>query len=92
MKDTYYYPAIFHPEADGKYWIEFPNLKGCNSCGDNLEDALYMAKDCLEGYLLCLELDNEPIPEPQTITSDDPVYIISAYMPPIRESESHNKL
>lgn len=64
MKYNYY--AVFEKEKDGKYRIYYPDLLGCFSCGDNMEEALYMAKDALEGYLLISEEDNEFIGEPST--------------------------
>ena len=64
MKYNYY--AVFEKEKDGKYSIYYPDLPGCFSCGDNMEEALYMAKDALEGYLLISEEDNEFIREPST--------------------------
>lgn len=44
-----YYPAIFHEaEQDEKgYWLEFPDLPGCVSQGETLEEAVRMAKDAL---------------------------------------------
>ena len=35
--------------------VRFPDLPGCNTCGDDQEDALTMARDALGGHLLCLE-------------------------------------
>ena len=64
MKYNYY--AVFEKEKDGKYSIYYLDLPGCFSCGDNMEEALYMAKDALEGYLLISEEDNEFIREPST--------------------------
>lgn len=32
------YPAIFHRE-DG-YWVEFPDLIGCQSCGSTIEETM----------------------------------------------------
>ena len=43
----YVYPAIFTPEEDGSYSIVFPDLEGCYTCGDNLEDGIEMAEDAL---------------------------------------------
>ena len=43
-----YYPAVFHVAEDvGGYWIEFPDLPGCFSQGENDAEALEMAKDAL---------------------------------------------
>ena len=56
-KDKYIYPAIFEAEGE-QYNISFPDLD-IFTCGDNLEDALYMAKDLLGGYLYTLEEENK---------------------------------
>lgn len=45
-----FYPAIFHEEEDS-YWVEFPDLEGCFSRGDSLEDAYNNAKEALGLYL-----------------------------------------
>lgn len=46
------YPALFLKEKDSEsYTVIFPDLEGCISCGDNLNDAFKMAKDALGAYL-----------------------------------------
>ena len=40
MSSKYVYPAIFTPEENGGYSVLFPDLEGCYTCGDNLEDSL----------------------------------------------------
>ena len=47
----YVYPAVFTPEEDGKYSVFFPDLDGCYTCGDDLQDAIIMAEDVLAFYL-----------------------------------------
>lgn len=44
------YPAIFKKEEVG-YSVRFPDLSGCNTEGDNLEEAYEMAFDALGLYL-----------------------------------------
>lgn len=44
------YPAIFHKDKQG-YWVEFPDLPGCNTQGDTIEEAYKMAKEALALYL-----------------------------------------
>ena len=39
------YLAVFEPSTDGSYSIYFPDLPGCISVGNNLEEAARMAKD-----------------------------------------------
>lgn len=63
MKRHYVYPAIFHTEDIG-YSVFFPDLKGCQSQGDTLEEATIMAQEALGVYLECLVDDGKSIPEP----------------------------
>ncbi len=59
----YLYFAIFEPDIeDSGYTVTFPDLPGCITEGDNLSEALEMAEDALEGYLLVLEDEKEEIP------------------------------
>ena len=60
----YAYPAIFTPEENGTYSIVFPDLEGCYTCGDNLEDGIEMAEDVLALVLYGYEKDGKPIPLP----------------------------
>lgn len=95
MKDRYIYPAVFHVAEEGGYWMEFPDLIGANSQGEDLEDALYMAKDCLAVFLSCLEDSKEnipvaTIPYDAKLSNGDFVQLIEVYMPPYRD-EFYNK-
>jgi predicted RNase H-like HicB family nuclease len=60
----YAYPAIFTPEGDGSYSINFPDLEGCYTCGDSLEDGIEMAEDALALVLYGYEKDGREIPAP----------------------------
>ena len=47
------YPVILHSDTeDGGYWVECPDIPGCASQGDTIEEALTMIKDAIKG---CLE-------------------------------------
>lgn len=59
----YLYFALFEQE-DEQYIVSFPDLPGGNTFGEDLSDALHMAKDALEGHLLILEDEKEEIPSP----------------------------
>jgi len=59
----YVYPAIFKPEEKG-YSIEFPDLEGCYTCGESLEEGLEMARDVLALVLYGYEKEGRVIPEP----------------------------
>lgn len=62
------YPAVFHQE-DNAYWVEFPDLEGCNSFGDTLEETLNNAREALEGYSIALIENKEKLPPPSDISN-----------------------
>lgn len=46
------YDVILHPDTeDGGYWVKCPDLPGCDSQGDTVEEALEMIKDAIKGHL-----------------------------------------
>lgn len=47
----YFYPAKFQEEEDG-FAVSFPDLPGCFTEGDSLEDAYKMAVDAIGLYLV----------------------------------------
>jgi predicted RNase H-like HicB family nuclease len=58
----YAYTAVFTPEENGQYSVDFPDLQGCYTSGDDMSDAVYMAQDVLCLTLYDLEHDKKPIP------------------------------
>lgn len=62
----YIYPAVFTKEDKG-YSVFFPDLEGCYTCGDDLEDALRMAEDVLAFTLYDHEKENKKIPNPSDL-------------------------
>lgn len=44
------YPAIFHIAEEGGYWVSFPDIDGCFSDGESLDDALHNAQIALSLY------------------------------------------
>ena len=60
MKNTYY-PAVFHPEEVG-YSVFIPDIEGCCTQGDTMDEAVEMAKDAIG---LMLEGASE-YPQPST--------------------------
>lgn len=63
----YIFPALFSPENDGSYSVTFPDIDGCYTYGDSLDDALSMAEDALCLMLYDMEKDKAAIPEPTDI-------------------------
>ncbi len=49
------YKVVLHADTeDGGYWVECPDIPGCVSQGDTVEEALEMIKDALKGCLAVL--------------------------------------
>ena len=76
MKDLDYYmnlryPFILEQDDDGSYLIQFPDLPGCMTCGDNIEQAIEMGGDAKKCWIESAIKDNDFIPEPKT-TADYP--------------------
>ena len=69
MKE-YIYPAIFYQEEDG-ISVVFPDLNYLATCGDNMQEAMEMAVDCLAGYLFTEKMDGKPLPEPTPVDQLD---------------------
>lgn len=80
----YAYTAVFNPEP-GKlnlYNVSFPDLPGCNTFGESLEDAVRMAEDALCLWLYDKEETKSGIPtatKPSKIkvSGDDFITVIS---------------
>jgi predicted RNase H-like HicB family nuclease len=60
----YVYHAIFKKEENGQYSVSFPDVGGCFTNGDDIIDAIEMAKDALCLMLYDKEEDGESIPAP----------------------------
>jgi predicted RNase H-like HicB family nuclease len=56
------YPIFIHKDKDSDYGIIVPDLPGCFSAGDSIENAIQNAHEAIECHLEGLLLDNEPIP------------------------------
>lgn len=68
MKDHYVFSAIFDVADDG-ISIEFPDLPGCYSCADTIEEAYESAEEALALHLYGMEEDGESIPVPSFVLS-----------------------
>ena len=62
------YPAIFHKE-DNSFWVDFPDLLGCQTFGDTLPETISLAQEALAGYLLTLLEEGREIAPPSDIKS-----------------------
>ena len=55
------YPALIHNENG--YWIEFPDLEGCQTVGDSKGELLEAASEALGLYLVSLIEEEKELPE-----------------------------
>ena len=46
------YPACFYPAEEGGYTVIIPDLPGCVTEGDSLQEAIDMATDAASGWIL----------------------------------------
>lgn len=66
MEDRLFYPAIFHVEEEGGYWVSFPDIPEALTGGDNMAEAYKMAIDCLGLALTVKEDEKESFPTPSS--------------------------
>ena len=65
------YPAIFYHEEDGQYSVVFPDLNHLSTCGEDYNEAMEMAVDCLAGYLYGLKTEGKSLPKATPINEVD---------------------
>lgn len=63
----YVYPAVFTEEAEGGYSIAFPDVPGCFTGAETLEEGIAMAQDALCLMLYDLEEAKREINKPTQI-------------------------
>lgn len=61
------YQAVLTPDEQG-YSVEVPDLPGCFTHGDTIEDALFMAADAMSTYVAALMADGK---QPPTFVQHD---------------------
>jgi len=64
----YTFPAVFTEEENGQYSVEFPDIEGCVTCGDDLGHAIETARDALSLMLCEMEDSGDEIPSPSKVT------------------------
>jgi predicted RNase H-like HicB family nuclease len=64
---TITYPVCFYPADDG-ITVDVPDLLGCVTCGQTMNEALFMAQEAIEGWLYTSIRDGEEIPQPTDYT------------------------
>ncbi|MCH4200160.1 MAG: type II toxin-antitoxin system HicB family antitoxin [Clostridium tyrobutyricum] len=95
-KDVYVYPAILTQYKDN-IGIVFPDLSGCVSNADNIDEAIRVAKEVLALHLFGMEESKQEIPKPSSIDKikldkNDIPLLVDVYMPLYREAIQNNSV
>jgi predicted RNase H-like HicB family nuclease len=61
------YPVVVHKDNESVYGVTVPDLPGCFSAGETLDEALQQVVEAIECHLEGLLLDGESIPSPDTV-------------------------
>jgi len=65
---AHYIAIIEDAGPDHAVGVWFPDLPGCTSAGDDIDEALRNAPEALELYAEGMEEDGKPLPRPRTLT------------------------
>ena len=63
------YVYVIEKASDGSFSAYVPDLPGCTTSGDSVDDIRRNIKDAVETYIESLRENNETVPPPTT-TSD----------------------
>lgn len=66
MNDKFFYPALFHKEDGGGFWVSFPDIPECLTQGTDMSQAYEMAVDAL-GLALADRIKENNVPVPTSI-------------------------
>ena len=61
------YIALVIKEEDTSFWVHFPDLKYCFTCGETMDHAEDNARDALATHIAGLVRDGYRIPEPSRL-------------------------
>ena len=83
-----YYPAVFHPEEVG-FSVSVPDVEGCFTQGDTLEEAVEMALDAIG---LCLEgAETLPTPSlPNSVQTEPSDFVALVAFDQLEYQKKHN--
>ena len=59
------YIAFIHKEPDSVYGVSFPDVPGCISAGDTIDEAVRNAVEALSGHVRMMEADGDAVPAPR---------------------------
>jgi predicted RNase H-like HicB family nuclease len=62
-----FYPIVIHKDPDSTFGVTVPDLPGCFSAGDTLNEALRMSQEAIELHIEGLLEDKDAVPMPSSI-------------------------
>ena len=62
------YVYVIEKAIDGSYSAYVPDLPGCTTCGDSIDEIKTNIKDAVNLYVDSLRENNEPVPQPTSVT------------------------
>ena len=62
------YVYVIEKANDGSFSAYVPDLPGCTTCGDSIDEVKANIKDAVALYVDSLRDSKEPIPQPTSIT------------------------
>lgn len=63
------YVALVHKDEGTSYGVSFPDVPGCISAGDTMEEALANAAEALAGHLALMKADGDLIPRARSLSA-----------------------
>jgi len=61
------YPVVIHKDSNSDYGVTVPDVSGCFSAGQTVDEALQEVTEAIECHLEGLLMDGESIPVPHSI-------------------------
>ena len=61
------YPIVIHKDAETSYGVTVPDLPGCFSAGDTIQEAMKNAVEAIECHVEGILLDEENLPTAKSI-------------------------
>lgn len=52
------YTVLIHPAEEGGFWSEVPELPGCYSQGETIDETMRNAKEAIEAHLMVLKAES----------------------------------
>ncbi len=63
------FPVVLHTDDGVRYGVTVPDLPGCFSAGDTLDEALDAVVEAIELHLEGMAADGEVLPRPQPLAA-----------------------